>query len=101
MLMHTLFHPAIIIRVPSEDENKISEVETYKSGTTVNRATSPFMVKMATQVEQLPNDPAVKSLVKSIVKFNDVEYQVPTKVRENDNIGLRQQLMSKISMSSV
>ena len=44
------------------------------------------MVKMATQVEQLPNDPAVKSLVKSIVKFNDVEYQVPTKVRENDNM---------------
>ena len=47
----------------------------------MNRATSPFMVKTATQVQQIPNDPAVKSLVKSVVMFNDVEYQVPTKVR--------------------
>lgn len=35
---------------------------------------------MASHIEQLPNDPAVKSLVKSSVMFNDVEYQVPTKV---------------------
>ena len=55
------------------------EAKRYRS-TTVNRATSPFIVKMASQVHQIPNDPAVKSLVKSVVMFNDVEYQVPTKV---------------------
>ena len=68
--------------ISPEDEDKTSELDTaYKTSNTVNRATSPFMVKTATQVQQIPNDPAVKSLVKSIVMFNDVEYQVPTKVR--------------------
>ncbi|KAL5262016.1 hypothetical protein ACHWQZ_G007654 [Mnemiopsis leidyi] len=66
---------------PTEDEDKTSELDTaYRTSNTVNRATSPFMVKTATQVQQIPNDPAVKSLVKSVVMFNDVEYQVPTKI---------------------
>ncbi|XP_063691902.1 uncharacterized protein LOC134824104 [Bolinopsis microptera] len=67
---------------PTDEEDRSSGIfpDGEKPGTTVNRATSPFIVKMATQVEQLPNDPAVRSLVKSIVMFNDVEYQVPTKI---------------------
>ena len=69
------------------DDTEGEEVEEVSGFTnTVNRATSPFIVKMASQVQQIPNDPAVKSLVKSIVKFNDVEYQVPTKVQFVDVI---------------
>ena len=72
----------------------------------MSRATSPFIVKVASFVdnhhhgnehhgneqcnhgnEQCWNhgnhakDPTVKNFVKSVVMFNDVEYQVPTKVR--------------------
>ena len=40
---------------------------------------------MAARVTPVKNDPAVKSVIKTTVMFNDVEYQVPTKVKYWNN----------------
>eukprot|EP00116_Pleurobrachia_bachei_P001674 sb/3461936/ len=65
----------------STDNNNGPPNHFFEDNKTVSRATSPFVVKTAAHtVKPIPNDPAVKSLVKSVVIFNDVEYQVPTKI---------------------